>query len=265
MLQVTTVAQAVQAAERGVDVIIAQGGEAGGYGGSVSDDGARAAGRRCGLADPGGRGRRHLRRARHSGGADAGCGRRQPRHPLPRLQGGADLRGVEAGDPARPVRAGDEGRGPQRYLARARHGRLRHGAALVADAVPGGMERQARGGARERDRLRKHLVSTHQAGRQHDTLLTAGQTAGGIKEILPVADIMRQLMAEAEAALARAPRPEAANGNRAAGNIARGVLRALLCGALARSLPRGGRRGALHQRAPARPIPRAASPTARST
>ena len=36
MLQVTTVEQAVQAAERGVDVIIAQGGEAGGYGGSAS-------------------------------------------------------------------------------------------------------------------------------------------------------------------------------------------------------------------------------------
>src|SRR5207342_3045254 len=36
MLQVTTVAQAVQAAERGVDVIIAQGGEAGGYAGDVS-------------------------------------------------------------------------------------------------------------------------------------------------------------------------------------------------------------------------------------
>src|SRR5262249_61915871 len=33
MVQVTTVAQAVQAVERGVDVIIAQGGEAGGYGG----------------------------------------------------------------------------------------------------------------------------------------------------------------------------------------------------------------------------------------
>ena len=45
-------------------------------------------------------------------------------------------------------------------------------------------------------------MSTHQAGRQHDTLLTAGQTAGGIREILPVAEIMRQLMAEAEAALA---------------------------------------------------------------
>src|SRR5688500_6182131 len=36
IVQVTTVAQAVQAAERGADVIIAQGGEAGGYGGTVS-------------------------------------------------------------------------------------------------------------------------------------------------------------------------------------------------------------------------------------
>src|SRR6476661_2511176 len=36
MVQVTTVAQAIEAAERGADVIIAQGGEAGGYGGIVS-------------------------------------------------------------------------------------------------------------------------------------------------------------------------------------------------------------------------------------
>jgi nitronate monooxygenase/enoyl-[acyl-carrier protein] reductase II len=36
MLQVTTVAQAIQAAEHGVDVIIAQGTEAGGYGGTIS-------------------------------------------------------------------------------------------------------------------------------------------------------------------------------------------------------------------------------------
>ena len=36
MLQVTTVAQAAQAASRGVDVIVAQGGEAGGYCGDVS-------------------------------------------------------------------------------------------------------------------------------------------------------------------------------------------------------------------------------------
>lgn len=36
MVQVTTVGQAVQAAERAVDVIIAQGSEAGGYGGTIS-------------------------------------------------------------------------------------------------------------------------------------------------------------------------------------------------------------------------------------
>ena len=35
MLQITTVAQAIEGAERGVDVIIAQGGEAGGYGGAA--------------------------------------------------------------------------------------------------------------------------------------------------------------------------------------------------------------------------------------
>jgi NAD(P)H-dependent flavin oxidoreductase YrpB (nitropropane dioxygenase family) len=33
---------------------------------------------------------------------------------------------------------------------------------------------------------------------------TAGQTAGGIREILPVAEIMRRLVAEAEATLSRA-------------------------------------------------------------
>jgi hypothetical protein len=36
MIQVTTVAQAVQAAERGADIIIAQGGESGGYAGEIS-------------------------------------------------------------------------------------------------------------------------------------------------------------------------------------------------------------------------------------
>jgi NAD(P)H-dependent flavin oxidoreductase YrpB (nitropropane dioxygenase family) len=60
---------------------------------------------------------------------------------------------------------------------------------------------------RDRDRLRDHIISTHQAGRQHETLLTAGQSAGGVREILPVAEIMRRLIAETEAALARAPKP----------------------------------------------------------
>ena len=46
-----------------------------------------------------------------------------------------------------------------------------------------------------RDRWRRT-----QAGRPHETLLTAGQTVGGIKEILPVAQIMRRLVTETEAA-----------------------------------------------------------------
>jgi NAD(P)H-dependent flavin oxidoreductase YrpB (nitropropane dioxygenase family) len=58
---------------------------------------------------------------------------------------------------------------------------------------------------RERDRLRGQIVSTTQAGRQHECILWAGQTAGGIKNVLPVAAIMRQLVDEAEAALFRTP------------------------------------------------------------
>jgi NAD(P)H-dependent flavin oxidoreductase YrpB (nitropropane dioxygenase family) len=57
---------------------------------------------------------------------------------------------------------------------------------------------------RDGDRLRAEILATHQAGRPHDALLTAGQTAGGIKEILPVVEIMRRLVTETEAALSRA-------------------------------------------------------------
>jgi NAD(P)H-dependent flavin oxidoreductase YrpB (nitropropane dioxygenase family) len=57
---------------------------------------------------------------------------------------------------------------------------------------------------RDRDRLRDQIVSTTQAGRPHACLLTAGQTAGGINEVLSVGDIMRRLIAETEAALSRA-------------------------------------------------------------
>jgi hypothetical protein len=42
-------------------------------------------------------------------------------------------------------------------------------------------------------------------GRRHETLLTTGQTSGGIDEILPVAEIIRQLTAEAETVLLRGP------------------------------------------------------------
>jgi NAD(P)H-dependent flavin oxidoreductase YrpB (nitropropane dioxygenase family) len=56
---------------------------------------------------------------------------------------------------------------------------------------------------RERERLSTEIQARARAGRRHETLLTAGQTAGGIKDILPMAEIMQQLIAEAEAALSR--------------------------------------------------------------
>jgi NAD(P)H-dependent flavin oxidoreductase YrpB (nitropropane dioxygenase family) len=59
------------------------------------------------------------------------------------------------------------------------------------------MERETRGGT-------PRPPKGGQAGRPHKTLLTAAQTAGGIKEILPVAEIMRRLVTETEAALLRA-------------------------------------------------------------
>jgi len=51
--------------------------------------------------------------------------------------------------------------------------------------------------------LRGQIVATTQAGRQHECVLWAGQTAGGINEILLIGKIMRRLMAETEAALRR--------------------------------------------------------------
>ena len=60
---------------------------------------------------------------------------------------------------------------------------------------------------RERERLWADITARAQAGRRHETLLTAGQTAGGIREVLPVAEIMRQLIAETTMSLSWAPKP----------------------------------------------------------
>jgi nitronate monooxygenase/enoyl-[acyl-carrier protein] reductase II len=57
----------------------------------------------------------------------------------------------------------------------------------------------------ERERLWTEIQAGARAGRRHEMLLTAGQTSGGINEILPVAEIIRQLTAEAEALLSRGP------------------------------------------------------------
>jgi enoyl-[acyl-carrier protein] reductase II len=207
MLQVTTVAQAIQAAERGVDVIIAQGGEAGGYSGNVSTmalvpqvvDAVRplpvvAAG---GIFD--GRG---LAAALVLGAAGVNLGTRflaSKEAPIPdewrKAITAARSEDTMKADVLNDISPLPGTAGYSTVLRSLHTPFLDEWSAKRDEARP------------DRNRLRAHIVSTHQAGRQHETLLTAGQTAGGITEILPVAEIMRRLVAEAEAALSKAPRP----------------------------------------------------------
>jgi nitronate monooxygenase/enoyl-[acyl-carrier protein] reductase II len=207
MLQVTTVEQAIEAAERGVDVVIAQGGEAGGYCGTVSTmalvpqvaDAVSpipvvAAG---GIFD--GRG---LAAALALGAVGVNLGTRflaSAEAPIPEEWKKAvvaarseDTMKAEVLNDISPLP------GTVGY-----HTVLRSLHTEFLDEWSGKRE-EAR---RERDRLRAQIVTTHQAGRQHETLLTAGQTVGGITDIPSLAEIMRRLVAEAEATLSRLPRP----------------------------------------------------------
>jgi nitronate monooxygenase/enoyl-[acyl-carrier protein] reductase II len=205
MLQITTVAQAIQAAERGVDVIIAQGGESGGYCGEVSTMALVPQVVDAVSPIP----------VVASGGIFDGRGIAAA------LMLGAD--GVNLG--TRFI-ASKEAPGSEEWKQAIIHansedsikvevlndispvpGAIGFGTVLRSLPTPfldewsGRKREEAR---RDRDRLRGEILATHQAGRPHETLLTAGQTAGGIKEILPVAEIMRRLVAETEAVLSRA-------------------------------------------------------------
>jgi enoyl-[acyl-carrier protein] reductase II len=201
MVQVTTVAQAVQAAERGADVIIAQGGEAGGYGGNVgtmvlvpqvvdavSPVPVVAAG---GIFD--GRG---FAAALMLGAAGVNLGTRF-------------LASEEAPIPSEWKQAIIAARSEDTMKAEVLNdisplpGAAGYNTVLRSLHTPFLDEWTARPEEvrQNAERLRGLVVASHQAGRPHETLLTAGQTAGGINRILPVAEIMRSLLAEAEAAL----------------------------------------------------------------
>jgi enoyl-[acyl-carrier protein] reductase II len=204
MLQVTTVAQATQAAERGVDVIIAQGGEAGGYCGEVSTmalvpqvvDAVSpipvvAAG---GIFD--GRG---IAAALMLGASGVNLGTRfiaSKEAPAPDTWKQAIV-AAKSEDAIKADVLNDISPLP---------GTVGFGAVLRSLHTDFLDEWTAkRDEARhERDRLRNEIVSTTQAGRPDATLLTAGQTAGGIKDIPQVAEIMRRLVAETEVALRKA-------------------------------------------------------------
>jgi enoyl-[acyl-carrier protein] reductase II len=203
MVQITTVAQAVEAADRGADVISAQGSESGGYCGDVST------------------------MALVPQVVDAVS-------PVPVVASGGifDGRGIAAALMLGAVGvnlgtrfiASKEAPAPQEWKQAIVDAKSEHvmkvdvlndispvpgtvGYRTVLRSLPtpfltewGAKREEAR---QQRERLRAQIVSTTQAGRQHECLLTAGQTAGGIKEILPVAEIMRRLVDETETALAR--------------------------------------------------------------
>ena len=188
MLQVTTVAQATQAAERGVDVIIAQGGEAGGYSGEVSTmtlvpqvvDAVSpipvvAAG---GIFD--GRG---IAAALMLGAAGVNLGTRF-------------IATQEAPAPEEWKQAIAQARSDEAIKVDVLNdisplpGTAGFGTVLRSLHTPFLDEWSAKRDEARRncDRLRRQIVSTTQTGQPHATLLTAGQSAGGIKDIPSVAE-----------------------------------------------------------------------------
>jgi enoyl-[acyl-carrier protein] reductase II len=203
--QVHTVGQALEAAERGVDVIIAQGSEAGGQGmaagvgtlalvpqvvDAVAPIPVLAAG---GVAD--GRG---LAAVLVLGAAGANVGTRF-------------LASDEAG-------AHDEWK--QRILEIESETAVRFEAwsAIMPpseggyDVVPRAIrtdfvaawEGRHEEAARQADRLRQEIMAAVRERRPHELTPFSGQSAGLVKDILPAAEIVRRLAREAERALERA-------------------------------------------------------------
>jgi nitronate monooxygenase/enoyl-[acyl-carrier protein] reductase II len=204
--QVHTVRQAHQAAERGVDVIIAQGSEAGGFGGTV---GALALIPQVVAAV------RPIPVVAAGGIAD-GCGLAAA------LVLGAQginvgtrfLASVEA-----PISEGWK----QAILAAESEdavkvdvwndiiplpGRGGYGTIPRALRTPFIAEWQQRRdeAKREAERLQGEVMAALQGGRFHELVPFAGQTVGAIRDILPAGEIVRQIMTEAEEALKQATR-----------------------------------------------------------
>ena len=204
MMQIATVEQAIRAAEQGVDVIIAQGTEAGGYSGPVSTmtlvpqvvDAVSpvpvvAAG---GIFD--GRG---IAAALILGAAGVNLGTRfiaskeaPASEEYKRAIAEANSEDAKKFDVLNDI-SPLPGTG---------------GFGTVVRSLPTAFLEEWSGKREEarshRARLLDQIVTTAATGRQHESLLGAGQSTGGIKEILSLGEIIRRLIVETEAALGHA-------------------------------------------------------------
>jgi enoyl-[acyl-carrier protein] reductase II len=201
MHQITTVAQASEAAARGVDIIVAQGGEAGGYGGSVaalplvpqvvdavSPVPVVAAG---GISD--GRG---LAAALTLGAAGVNIGSRflaSREAPIPQgwkeaivAASSEDFVQVEFLNAIRPV-PGSVGYGTR---VRARR------SAFVDE-----WEQRWDEIDRNPERVLTELGAAMAEGRMHELVAVAGQSSGLVRSVDPAAEIVRSVVDEAEQAL----------------------------------------------------------------
>ena len=207
MVQTTTVAQAEQAAVRGADVIVAQGGESGGYGGSVATmalvpqivDAVHpipvvAAG---GIYD--GRG---LAAALVLGAAGVNVGTRFLASDEATISDGYKQAIISASSEDAVQFAALNELLPS-------PGTRGYGTVLRSIKTPfiEDLLAQPEQASREADHLLDVLRTTIQAGEVHEVLPTAGQSAGGVRNILPVVEIIGLMVSEAEEALASA-RPD---------------------------------------------------------
>lgn len=206
MLQITTVDQAEQAAAIGVDVIVAQGAEAGGYGGSVATmvlvpqvvDAVRplpvvAAG---GIFD--GRG---LAAALVLGAVGINVGTRFLASREATISEGYKqaILATASQDVVKFDALNDLLPSP---------GTRGYGTVLRSVRTPFIDELQAQPERARRD-PEHHLGilrTSIQEGNVHEVMPTAGQTAGGIHEIVPAFEIIQRMVSEAEAALASTDR-----------------------------------------------------------